>query len=109
VFDDDDAPRPKPELKHGDLLILQGQAAKAFVELPAEYRLPGMKRALDHSERLALSWLRVSMTLLNSKSGFRPGFLEEFEIPIELPNSDPGSAEDPDWEQADDGKQKRKP
>jgi hypothetical protein len=105
----DDEPREPPELKHHDLLLLQGFARSEYTEMPAEYHLKGMKRPLDQSERLALSWLRASMRLLNGKKAFREGFLDEYVEPLELPDSFPASGEDPDWEQADDGKQKRRP
>ncbi len=98
----------KPVLTHGDLLVMQAGAGKEFRELPNEYRLEGMKRPFDHSERLAISWLRASLSLLNRKGALRSGFLDEFEQPLVLPDSDPASCEDPDWEQVDDGKQKGK-
>ena len=100
----DDGP---PELKHHDILLLQGYARKEYVELLGEHRLKGMPRNLDQSERLALSWLRAATMLLNRKGAFREGFLQEYIEALVTPNSDPASQEDPDWEQADVGTKRR--
>jgi hypothetical protein len=90
-------------------MILQGLAIREFKELPAEVRLPGMKRPLDHGERLAVAWMRASLVVLNSAGGIREGFLQTYRQPLETPDSFPAT-EDPDWEQADDGKvPQRKP
>jgi hypothetical protein len=100
---------PKPQLRHGDILVLQGLARREMVELPNQYRLEEMKRDFDPGERLALCYFRASLLVLNRKGAFQPGFLEAFEQNLMAPNSDPGSMEDPEWEVADDGKGKRRP
>lgn len=104
-YQDDDAPPKKPVLTHGHLLVLQGLARREFVEMPGEYRLEGMSRQLDAGERLALCNFRANLTLLNRMGAFREGFLEELQQPLVLPDSLPGDGEDPEWEQADDGRQ----
>jgi hypothetical protein len=97
------------ELKHHDILLLQGHARREYVELLGEHRFKGMNKNLDPGERLALSWLRATIVLLNSKGAFREDFLREYVEPLETPNSDPASMDEPDWEVEDVGKSKRRP
>jgi len=94
-----------PELNQKDLIVAQSIARQEFVEIPGEYRLRGMTRQMTASERVALSWLRGVMVVLNSKGAFREGFLEAFVEPLELPDSEP-DAEYHDWVE---NEEKKKP
>jgi hypothetical protein len=96
-----------PEMKLGDLMVLQGLAIREFKDLPPEVRLPGMVKPLDHGERLAVAWLRASMTYLNGAGGIREGFLQSYKQPLETPDSFPAT-DDPDWTQADVSKAPRR-
>lgn len=105
----DDSSSSSPlELTHHDILLLQGHARREYAEILGEHRLEGMTRGLDGGERLALSWLRAATMLLNRKGAFREGFLREYVEPLETPNSDCASGDDPDWEVSDDGKGKKR-
>lgn len=94
-----------PKLFLQDLLVLKTQAGREYTQMPA-WHLNDAPKPLPPAERIALGWLRSSLMVLNSKGAFRPGFLEEFQQALNLPDSDP-EADYADWTEVADPKARK--
>lgn len=69
----------KRRITHQDLIAMQGMAKDFFLQLPANGRLPGMRRALTTTEIQSLSFLDAALTILGNTDA---------EIAVEFPDSD---------------------
>jgi hypothetical protein len=93
-------PNRTKEICLEDLLVLSAEAGRCFTEHPGEARFRGMTRPLRPTETRALAWFQSAVMVLNSKGALKPGWLEEFKVPLEVPDSDP-ECEFQDWTSAE--------
>ncbi len=70
-----------------ELILLRDECRKEFIEMSADACLIGEFKALDMSDRIALSWLTAAIAVLNKK-GLLKKQLDDAHLMIELHQPD---------------------
>ncbi len=93
------------KIDQDELNLLRDECRKEFIEMSADSCLIGSFKALDMSDRIALSWLSAAISILNKK-GMLKKQLDDAHLRIELHQPDSTTMTDGYDPEVDDSEQK---